>query len=67
MITDRESQLVRYQIELRNALERGSPPEILRGDLRQNEALGAYRAYIGAMDPRMLEVALELTRKYGGP
>jgi hypothetical protein len=57
--------LADFQDALLNLLAEGLPVERIRERLRDDPAFAAFRDYVIAIEPRMLEVAVELVRKWG--
>lgn len=57
--------LADFQNALLELLDRKLPTEHILATLRDDPAFAAFRDYATAMEPRMLEVAVELVRKWG--
>lgn len=57
--------LAAFQDALLDLLDQGLPVEAVRERLREDPAFAAFRDYAAAIEPRMLEVAGELVRKWG--
>jgi hypothetical protein len=57
--------LARFQDRLLELLADGKSPDAVRAALLADPALKDFHAYAEAMEPRMLEVAAELARKWG--
>ena len=57
--------LAAFQDALLDLLDQGLPVEAVRERLREDPAFAAFREYAAAIEPRMLEVAGELVRKWG--
>jgi hypothetical protein len=57
--------LADFQNALLELLDQGLPTERILAKLRDDPAFAAFRDYAAAMEPRMLEVAVELVRKWG--
>ncbi len=57
--------LADFQDALLNLLDQGLPVERIREKLRDDPAFTEFRDYATAIEPRMLEVAVELMRKWG--
>ena len=57
--------LADFQNALVELLAQGLPIELIRARLREDAAFAAFRDYATAIDPRMLEVAVELVQKWG--
>lgn len=59
------NELAQFQSALLDHLDSSVPLEELHESLMTDPKLASYRGYIQAMEPRMLEIAAELTRKWG--
>lgn len=57
--------LARFQSALLDLLHESLTVEKIRQRLRSDPEFAAYREYVDAMEPRMLAVAAELTKKWG--
>ena len=57
--------LAAFQDALLDLLDRGLPVEQIEERLREDPAFAAFRDYADSIEPRMLEVAGELVRKWG--
>lgn len=61
---DRET-LAAFQSALLELLGSELPPEALMHELQNNPTFLPYRDYVATFEPRMVEVAAQLTRKWG--
>lgn len=61
---DRES-LARFQSSLLDLLDLGLPPDMVIARLKEDPALESFHEYIDGFEPRMVEVAQELVKKWG--
>jgi len=59
--------LADFQNALVELLAEGLPTELICVKLRDDPAFAEFRDYVTALDPRMLEVAVELVQKWGRP
>jgi hypothetical protein len=57
--------LAEFQDALLVLLDQGLPTDQIRVKLREDPAFAAFRDYATALEPRMLEVAVELVKKWG--
>lgn len=57
--------LAHFQSRLLQALWEEEDAEAVRRALLQDASLAEFHAYVTAMEPRMIEVAAELVRKWG--
>jgi hypothetical protein len=57
--------LAEFQDALLELLSQDLPVEVLVAKLRDDAAFAVFREYVLAFEPRMLEVAAELTKKWG--
>lgn len=60
-------ELAEFQDALLVLLGQALPAELIRAKLREDPAFAAFRDYAAALEPRMLEVAVELVKKWGRP
>jgi hypothetical protein len=64
-VPDDTDTLARYQAALLDILWRFETAEDIAAALAAEPACAPYRDYVRRMDPRMLETAAALTRKWG--
>lgn len=57
--------LAAYQAALLEHLDRGESGEAILARLRLDPAFAPYTDYVDTFEPRMLDVASELVRKWG--
>lgn len=57
--------LAEFQDALLELLSQDLPTEAIVAKLRDDAAFAAFRDYVVMLEPRMLEVAVELTKKWG--
>lgn len=57
--------LARFQSALLDLLHEPLSVDEIRQRLLSDPEFAVYRSYVEAMEPRMLEVAAELTKKWG--
>jgi hypothetical protein len=57
--------LAAFQDALLGLLAQDLPTEVVRAKLRDDPAFAEFRDYATALEPRMIEVAVELTKKWG--
>ena len=57
--------LAAFQAALLNLLAKDLPPAELRHRLTADPAFAPYQDYIATFEPRMVEVAAELVKKWG--
>jgi hypothetical protein len=60
-----DPQLARFQALLLDLLSQGHSPEEIVGRLRAQPELDPFAYYIASFEPRMIDVATELTKKWG--
>jgi hypothetical protein len=58
-------ELAVFQDALLELLTQDLPTEVIREKLRDDPAFAAFRDYATSLEPRMLEVAVELMKKWG--
>jgi hypothetical protein len=58
-------QLGEFQAQLLELLAQDLSPEALQHRLREDHAFAAFRTYVNGFEPRMLEVAALLVKKWG--
>jgi len=58
-------QLGEFQVQLLELLARDLSLEALQKRLSEDEAFAAFRTYVHGFEPRMLEVAAFLVKKWG--
>jgi hypothetical protein len=63
-VTD-DLHLARFQALLLDALSRAESADEVLARLRGDPELAEYADYIASFEPRMIDVAMELTRKWG--
>lgn len=63
-MTSRE-QLANYQAELLEALSSAATPEEASDRLRELAKSAEMQEQVGTLDPRMMDVAMRLTKKWG--
>ena len=54
-----------FQAALLELLAEDLPPETIRARLAQDAVFAPFREYVQGFEPRMLEVAAELVKKWG--
>ena len=59
------ADLERFQAILLDALATGESAEAVRVRLLESPDLAPFQAYVAAFDPRMIDVARELVKKWG--
>jgi hypothetical protein len=62
---DSADDLAAFQRALLELLGRPLSPEQIAAELRTGEAFAPYRAYVAGFEPRMVEVAAQLVKKWG--
>ena len=65
MSTPGIDDLARFQAALLELLARELPPEEIIRRLREDTAFAPYRSYVETFEPRFLEVASALVKKWG--
>jgi hypothetical protein len=59
------AELAAFQHALLDLLYRDLPPEEVQAQLRSGEAFRPFQDYLSRAEPRMMEVAAELVKKWG--
>ena len=59
------AQIARFQAALLDLLAQDLPLPVIRERLAQDEAFAIFREYVQSFEPRMLEVAALLVKKWG--
>ena len=65
MTIERNEQLGKFQAELLDLLSKQSSLDEIRSRLSSDEAFQEYQEYVSTFEPRMLEVAVALVKKWG--
>ena len=57
-------ELAAFQALLLDHLERGTPAHELQAQLRDHPAAAPFRAYVETLEPRCLEIASRIVKKW---
>lgn len=60
-----EEELAAFQIALLDLLDTQPNLDIMRSQLKHDPAFAPFQEYIATFDERMLQVAVELVKKWG--
>jgi len=65
MTVERDEQLATYQAELLKLLSQPSSLDTVCASLASADGFQTYREYVSTFEPRMVEVAVALVKRWG--